>query len=425
MRPLNLVAGEGFQALMQYLEPGYVLPGRTFFTSYLEKRHDDLMSKLGDQLSNIEHASLTTDIWTSIRMEAYMSVTIHFVTDDWKLERYVLATLPLEERHTGENIAKWILRVLEKFSIDPSKIRALVTDNGSNMLAAAKKLYDEHQWVPIKCSAHSLQLSVNAGLNGKTISRAVGAARSLVEHFKKSVHATTALKAKQVQMSTPKNKLIQDVSTRWNSTLHMIQRLLEQRWPVSAVLSDNTITDKSKGYLDLKSEQWDTLADLQSLLQLFESATTFFSGDQYVSLSGVVPVIKGLILALRHKQDDSPSVSEYKNVTRKQLTDRYDVDTMPEDHSFIATALKASAMDPRFSHLRFVDDATATEIKRMLHKEIGNTGRECSNKTPATTSDSDPVLDSLFGHFEESDSTTGNSNVEAIFDNYFSEKNAT
>ena len=90
---------------------------------------------------------MTADIWTSLAREAFLGVTCHFLTEDWKMKTLILATMPLEE-------------------------------------------------------------------------------------------ANTKLKEKQKQMNTPDHKLIQDVSTRWNSTYFMVERLLEQHWPITAALSD-------------------------------------------------------------------------------------------------------------------------------------------------------------------------------------------
>ena len=36
--------------------------------------------------------SFTTDIWTLLQMEAYLTVTAHFITEDWRLETFVLET---------------------------------------------------------------------------------------------------------------------------------------------------------------------------------------------------------------------------------------------------------------------------------------------------------------------------------------------
>ena len=68
--------------------------------------------------------------------------------------------------------------------------------------------------------------------------------------------------------------LIQDVSIHWNSTFYMVERIVEQRWSITAVLSDNTVTKSSDKYLDLKSEQWEILSALKELLHPLQVATT-------------------------------------------------------------------------------------------------------------------------------------------------------
>ena len=67
--------------------------------------------------------------------------------------------------------------------------------------------------------------------------------RALVGHFRRSSKATTALLNRQ---SCPKpKKLIQDCATRWNSQLLMLERLLELRLPVLAVLNDEAVSTAS------------------------------------------------------------------------------------------------------------------------------------------------------------------------------------
>lgn len=65
----------------------------------------------------------------------------------------------------------------------------------------------------------------------------------------------------------------------------MIDQLLEQRWPISAVLSESDITDTGKRYLDLKADDWIMLEALKAVLQPFKAATQFLNGDLYVPLS--------------------------------------------------------------------------------------------------------------------------------------------
>ncbi|GAA6085219.1 zinc finger BED domain-containing protein 4-like [Tachysurus ichikawai] len=205
-----------------------------------------------------------------------------------------LATMPLDERHTGVNIATWLEEVVTKFNISVDNIKAVVHDNGSNVVAALKLLAEKHNWVSVRCTGHTLQLVVNNSLKETSISKALGAARTLVEHFRRSELANTKLKEKQQQMNTAEHRLIQDVTTRWNSTYFMLERLLEQRWPITATLSDPEVTPRGKHYFDLKPDQWSLLEELTQGLQLFQCSTEFLSGQEYTTLSCLPQLAKGL-----------------------------------------------------------------------------------------------------------------------------------
>ncbi|KAK7944994.1 hypothetical protein WMY93_000722 [Mugilogobius chulae] len=117
---------------------------------------------------------------------------------------------------------------------------AVVTDNAANIVLSVDVLKDAGQWPEVqlvRCAGHTLQLCVNSAIKQDPVARTVGAARRLVAHFKKGHKAKTGLKEKQEQQRVPQHELIQDVATRWNSTCYMLERLLEQRWPITALSS--------------------------------------------------------------------------------------------------------------------------------------------------------------------------------------------
>ena len=121
----------------------------------------------------------------------------------------------------------------------------VVHDQGSNMQAFLRILHDDSGWASVNCAAHTLQLCVNEGLQIRSIAALLASGRKLVGHFKHSSKATAALAQKQKQMNMPVKKLIQDCPMRWNSSFYMLERILEIRWPISAVLGDESITKKS------------------------------------------------------------------------------------------------------------------------------------------------------------------------------------
>ncbi len=292
------------------------------------------------------------------------------------MKTLTLATMPLDERHTGANIATWLEEVVAKFYISIDNIKAVVHDNGSNIVAAMKLLAEKHNWVSVRCTGHTLQLIVNSSLKDTSISKALGAARTLVEHFKRSELANTKLKEKQHQMNTPEHKLIQDVSTRWNSTFFMLERLLEQRWPITATLSDPEVTPRGKHYFDLKPDQWSLLEELTQGLQPFQCATEFLSGQEYATLSCFPQLAKGLQRSVQQSLSfETEPGKAFLTKASKELTERWgSISTFFKEKD--NTVLLCAALDPRFRKLKFMPAEQRIEVQSTVEVLAIKAGKE-------------------------------------------------
>ena len=87
--------------------------------------------------------SLTTDIWTSFVNDAYISLTVHYIDDCWKMRSYTMATYSFPEQHTGDNIVEKLKEVVSEYEIDDNSIIAIVHDQGSNFQQAGWLLEDD------------------------------------------------------------------------------------------------------------------------------------------------------------------------------------------------------------------------------------------------------------------------------------------
>lgn len=90
--------------------------------------------------------------------EASMGVTCHHL-NYWKMVSPCLTTMSLEERHIAAHIAEGIEEVTAKFNVPAQKIKAIVRDNGANVVAAVKILHEKHGWASEKCAGHTLNLA--------------------------------------------------------------------------------------------------------------------------------------------------------------------------------------------------------------------------------------------------------------------------
>ena len=88
----------------------------------------------------------------------------------------------------------------------------------------------------------------------------------------------------------------------------MIQRLLANRWPVIAVLSDESVTKWEARALDLQSEQWELLEELACPLELYSSACMEFN----VSCSFMYTILDGIITNLSASDENVPIFRQFK-----------------------------------------------------------------------------------------------------------------
>ncbi|XP_028318369.1 zinc finger BED domain-containing protein 4-like [Gouania willdenowi] len=218
MRPLSMVEGAGFQQMLKSFNPGYTIPSRMHFARLLDKKYNATVDQVKSRISAIDSkVALTADIWTSVATGRYMGITCHYIGIDWQMESICLSTMPLEERHTAQNIAGWLQEILDKFEILPDKISAIVHDQhrGCCSTTTVGPLSDAQV---THCSLFSPLL-----LNTRSLPKQLELHDALLSILKE----VNLLGQKQHQMGTPEHELIQDVSARWNSTYHMINRLLE------------------------------------------------------------------------------------------------------------------------------------------------------------------------------------------------------
>ena len=153
MQPSTIVKDKGFNKLVHLLDPRYQLPSRRSLMRKIPARYDKVREEVKDELNHASAVCLTTDIWTSSISQSYMTVTCHFIDNSWHLKSYVLETVHLSVSHTAENIASELIRIANEWSIS-EKVVALVTDNASNAVAAARLT----GWKHIPCFAHTLNL---------------------------------------------------------------------------------------------------------------------------------------------------------------------------------------------------------------------------------------------------------------------------
>ena len=109
VQPFNIVNDKGFREFVKTLDALYKLPSKTHLRNVvLPNQYKIVKALLKEPLSGVDHVAITTDCWTSQANECYITVTCHYITEDFALKSAVLATTPLLKttNHNAVNIAE-------------------------------------------------------------------------------------------------------------------------------------------------------------------------------------------------------------------------------------------------------------------------------------------------------------------------------
>ncbi|XP_056410470.1 uncharacterized protein LOC130345549 [Hyla sarda] len=191
-----------------------------------------------------------------------------------------------ERSDTGEELLKFICQEIGVW-LTPQKLEmgTMVTDNGNNIVSALQQGSVKH----VPCMAHVLNLVVKHFLKSSPhLQDILTMARKLCMHFSHSYTAKHTLLELQRQKDIPQHSLICDVATCWNSTLHMLDRLYEQRKAITDFLMIQA--DRSTPLCNFNVNQWQLIRDTCRLLRPFEEATLFVSRLDY-GMNNVIPLL--------------------------------------------------------------------------------------------------------------------------------------
>ncbi|XP_074549889.1 E3 SUMO-protein ligase ZBED1-like [Halichoeres trimaculatus] len=232
------------------------------------------------------------------------------------------------------------------------------------MIAAGRILPFEH----MPCVAHLVQRAIVMSLRDSGFDGVLGKLRKVVGHFKHSPANSNELNAQQALFNLNQESLVQDVPTRWNSTLEMVKCVRRNREPLHATLA------KQKHNLALPTDaEYEKLAKLETLLQPCKYVTELLGGEKYVSCSVVLPALCHLQQAMIISGDDPAYITRFKAAFTKDLNQR-------REKTNLEWLKVATALDPRFKDLKSLPKAEREPVWAKLRELVK--GEESSEENP-------------------------------------------
>ena len=109
-----------------------------------------------------------------------MSLTAHWITEDFSRIQTVLNASSFPGSHTGDAISNRIDEMLTGWKIQKSKVHLFVSDNAANAKSGLAKAEVPAAW----CFAHTLQLVIgDAILSQRAVADMLAVSHKIVGHF--------------------------------------------------------------------------------------------------------------------------------------------------------------------------------------------------------------------------------------------------
>lgn len=301
-------------------------------------------------------------------MQSYLGITCHYIAD-FQLKSVMLACQWFLGSHTGECIAALFEEIVESFEIT-GKVLFVVTDNPSNMLRAFELLTvveesvvnveddsEDEELTPEEfeselpvtdqpCFAHTVQLVIKDGLKeAAQVNKVLGKVSKLVTHIRSSTKASDLIGA-EVRLQAAN-------ATRWNSQLYMLKSLLK--------VSNDTL---EQIYFNGKSTQHDIVPvkDIMEILSPFEWATNLIQGQNRVTSSMILPIVRGL-----HKEVGK---LHQKFKSRFVVTLKSSIETRLTKYETQECFQLAAALDPRWKLVWCTTAQESTQVKKKVIQKV-------------------------------------------------------
>jgi len=382
--PSRTVEDEDFVEMMHVFDRRFAVPKKAKICSLADQLYSAEKLRFKDALATARKVSIGMDIWTKKGMTAsFLGVSAcFFCTKDNKPKHILLSLGQISHPHTGQSIKEYVDHCLSEWEIPQHKVLTVITDNGSNMVAAFKAEVEEGDTQSTSsdeeekgndsdpsddgdyrygigvlertpCVVHTLQLVVNMIQKDAGVSRLLEKVRAIVRMFRRSSKATEML------LEACGLCLTIDCPTRWSSTYNMIARLHQVKEPLSQ-LADQ------QGWDSLLPSEWQKLMTLKELLLPFAEHTKLLQSDT-MSLSLVVPAIVDLITHLSEcfHSTSHKDLTALSHRMKVNMVERFSCFMDVQAETFCPLAATACLLDPTVATETLIENEEE-EIKELV-----------------------------------------------------------
>jgi len=395
-QPLATVQRDSFRKYVHSLNKKALVIGEDKIRSMLSTKYFDTQQQITNILKG-KSVSLTTDAWTSIAKEGYVTCTLHFIEPlTWTIHYFSMGIFKKDGTSTAVDVVRYAEEHMTKFNITYPQLTCIVTDTEATMIAVSrlfkgKSTEAEGATAWHGCIDHKLELVTKLAF--KDIPESLGtmtACCAIVTFFNSSTQATDKLKDKTKARLGVALTVIQDVVTRWWSTYSMCERLLRLKTVLTVMHLEGNMR------LFLTEQQWAIVHDMAELLKPFMIAQRLLEGQLYVTISLIPFILYKIRNGLRVTNPlSSRQVQTITSLMLRKFNEEFgtgEENTVAFDHTteginrrekgIPKIALMAMCLDPRTKSGTGVPQADLEAIWQYIEEELIGITMDAGPPTP-------------------------------------------
>ena len=232
------------------------------------------------------------------------------------------------------------------------QIGITVTDNPS-----IGKMLSEGEHSSVQCFSHTVNLIVSEAIKSqRMVQNLLSIARKLCERVHRSPRAREKLAELQKEYELPQHQLIQDVPSKWSTSFHMLERLIEQKRAVNEVSIECNFREL------ISCDQWEVMQSVCHVLRPFDAASREMSAHMS-TLSQVIPMIHILSRKVEMLFGETMGIDTMLKSLKEAMASRLSA-TLHDPRYIFATLL-----DPRYKASLFTEEE-AEQYRQDLIREL-------------------------------------------------------
>jgi len=117
--PFNISEHEYFVEFIKSLRPSFPIKSRVTIRKEIMNMFLQEKEKLYAYFKSVScRISTTMDMWTSNQNKSYMCVTVHWIDDNWCMQKRIVNFVHVGGRHTGAKLSESFTKLMVKWNID-------------------------------------------------------------------------------------------------------------------------------------------------------------------------------------------------------------------------------------------------------------------------------------------------------------------